>query len=540
MIAVARQARKLAAACGILLATVVVLCASTSAQQKPSYQVIAPDIVPQGEEFTIRLLQTGGAEQVPLAAGRQILVNGNPLSTEDGGKVRVPAWTEIGNQFLVVDIPGTQEQMPALQHHVEVVQLPQPGAQMPSRVWRLSETAFSGGDLRVDGQGLNTLRNATLQGAGGNYPLSDSVGSSLEQIYRCPKDLPKGNYHFVAEDAKGQTVTAPNSTTNPTLTIKGDQIRRRGQRGQFVVTCDVEGDVLLSGGEPTIQLDARQVHVTPNKPATVTFTALQVGKYDVQVEMHTPDWPPLDAPHVDANVSPPQTNFNPGENKTVVNSPITVTDSQGKPVPNTPVDVAMVGPQGIQCQRLTTDNNGKASFQDSIPGQVPPEALKVHVFRVAGKLWNKQPEPQKKKQQRQKYEYAVKFVCGRPEVPVVAPGEYFTAINVHNPGTLPAVLLKKIAVALPGERSGPVSRFFEAQLRPDEALEIDCPDILQHAQARGFLKGFVVIQSLSELDIVAVYSAGHPAVETLDIDRVEPRVLSPAEIIPPPAGGKGK
>ena len=91
---------------------------------------------------------------------------------------------------------------------------------------------------------------------------------------------------------------------------------------------------------------------------------------------------------------------------------------------------------------------------------------------------------------------------------------------------------KKIAVALPGERAGPVSRFFEAQLRPDEALEIDCPDILQHAQAHGFLKGFVVIESFSELDVVAVYSAGHPDVETLDIDRVTPRVFTPAEIVP--------
>src|SRR5215469_15450658 len=97
-----RQARKLAACCGILLATVVFLCPATTAQQKPSYQVVAPDIVPQGEDFTIRLLQNTGTEQVPLAAGKQILVNGDPLSTEDGGKVRVPAWTEIGNQFLVV------------------------------------------------------------------------------------------------------------------------------------------------------------------------------------------------------------------------------------------------------------------------------------------------------------------------------------------------------------------------------------------------------------------------------------------------------
>jgi hypothetical protein len=123
---------------------------------------------------------------------------------------------------------------------------------------------------------------------------------------------------------------------------------------------------------------------------------------------------------------------------------------------------------------------------------------------------------------------------------VVAPGDYFTAINVHNPGELPALLRKKVAVALPGERAGPVSRFFEAYLRPDEALEIDCPDILEHARAQGFLKGFVVIDSFSELDVVAVYSAGHPAVETLEIDKVKPRLITPAEIVLPHSKQEGQ
>src|ERR1700746_2111958 len=166
-----RQARKLAAGCGALSATIVLLCALATAQQKPAYQIVAPDIVPQGEVFTIRILQESDSGSVPLPAGRQITINGNLLSTEDGGKVVVPAWsTDVGNQFLVVDVSSVGEQrspVPPLQHHVEVVQLPQ--SQLPPRIWRLSETAFSNGNLRVDGQGLDTLRNATLTGAGGNY-----------------------------------------------------------------------------------------------------------------------------------------------------------------------------------------------------------------------------------------------------------------------------------------------------------------------------------------------------------------------------------
>jgi hypothetical protein len=134
------------------------------------------------------------------------------------------------------------------------------------------------------------------------------------------------------------------------------------------------------------------------------------------------------------------------------------------------------------------------------------------------------------------FEYAVKFVCGAPEVPVVAPGQYFTAINVHNPSPRPAYFRKKIAVALPGEKAGRVSRFFEAQLKSDEALEIDCQDILQHAEQKGFLKGFVVIESPLELDVVAVYTAGHPQVETMEIERVTPRASATAQPVTPPPG----
>jgi hypothetical protein len=91
---------------------------------------------------------------------------------------------------------------------------------------------------------------------------------------------------------------------------------------------------------------------------------------------------------------------------------------------------------------------------------------------------------------------------------------------------------KKIAVALPGEKPGPISPFFEARLNPDQALEIDCPDILRHAEQQGFLKGFVVIQTPSELDVVAVYTAGHPQVETLEIKRVEPRPVAASIPVP--------
>ena len=124
------------------------------------------------------------------------------------------------------------------------------------------------------------------------------------------------------------------------------------------------------------------------------------------------------------------------------------------------------------------------------------------------------------------FQYAVKFMCGKSNGEVVAPGMYWTAINVHNPTDIKIVFRKKFAIALPNEKAGPVSEFFESVLAPDEALEIDNRDIFKHAEAQAdFLKGFVVIESEVELDVVVVYTAAGATgqVETLHIERVSPR-----------------
>lgn len=142
------------------------------------------------------------------------------------------------------------------------------------------------------------------------------------------------------------------------------------------------------------------------------------------------------------------------------------------------------------------------------------------------------------------FQYAVKFVCGKSPGPgqqqVVATGNYFTAINVHNPVNDTVKFRKKIAVALPNEKAGKVSPFFDVTLKADEALEIDCGDIYSHMQMHPtFLKGFVVIESKTELDVVAVYTAAGASgqVETMDIETVQPRRVTPhgpPDLIPIP------
>lgn len=129
------------------------------------------------------------------------------------------------------------------------------------------------------------------------------------------------------------------------------------------------------------------------------------------------------------------------------------------------------------------------------------------------------------------FQYAVKVVVGESKGRVAAQGQYWTAINVHNPFYQPVKLRKKLAIGLPNCKAGPISEFRSAKLDADEALEIDREDIFKFAEKAGyserFIKGFIVIQSYTKLDVVAVYTAAgkNGFVETFHTERVRPRRL---------------
>ena len=124
--------------------------------------------------------------------------------------------------------------------------------------------------------------------------------------------------------------------------------------------------------------------------------------------------------------------------------------------------------------------------------------------------------------------YAAKFVCGKSDNRIASPGQYFTAVNVHNPSiNAKAIYIKRFAIALPEERPGKISEFARGSLAPDEAMLIDCENIYKHTgvQPGQFLEGYALLYSLSELDVVSVYTAGHSDVETLHTERVPVRRL---------------
>jgi hypothetical protein len=133
-------------------------------------------------------------------------------------------------------------------------------------------------------------------------------------------------------------------------------------------------------------------------------------------------------------------------------------------------------------------------------------------------------------------EYAVKYVCGTNPIEgqvttLVASGNYYTAVNIHNPFKENKVTYK-VALALQGE-PGPMTGFQPAfPLKYDQAMDVDCRLIrarLQqaHIATPPFITGFLVVQSARELDVVGVYTAAGAVeknqVVSIDVERVPVR-----------------
>ena len=146
--------------------------------------------------------------------------------------------------------------------------------------------------------------------------------------------------------------------------------------------------------------------------------------------------------------------------------------------------------------------------------------------------------------------YSAKFLCG-PALggEGVQPGSYSTAINVHNPNNDTVYLFKKAVIAQrEDEARGRISAFRRVMLNPDEAIEIDCIDIVRLFGAQQetgvtslsqqtqtvlqttavtpvsslvrFTKGFVVIYATAPIDVVGVYTASTPVGFSLDIEQI--------------------
>jgi hypothetical protein len=137
------------------------------------------------------------------------------------------------------------------------------------------------------------------------------------------------------------------------------------------------------------------------------------------------------------------------------------------------------------------------------------------------------------------FEYAAKLVCGLqrdPEGMRLVRGFYGTAVNIHNPSDEPVAFRKKLALTFPPEKQKPgkIIPIARDRLGSDEALEVDCEDVLEEAFDGQFptpyIKGFVVVQSAGPLDVTAVYTTAGldkegqvTSVTSIDVERIRGR-----------------
>ena len=121
--------------------------------------------------------------------------------------------------------------------------------------------------------------------------------------------------------------------------------------------------------------------------------------------------------------------------------------------------------------------------------------------------------------------YDVKVVCGKEAGRVVAPGLYWTAVNILNPNKETVKVRARLTIALPGLEMGPLSEEIGAELRPDHAFEIDCPTIRRLAKGKEFVKGYVIVEGTDPLTVVAVYTQANreEMAVSMDVERVPPR-----------------
>lgn len=143
------------------------------------------------------------------------------------------------------------------------------------------------------------------------------------------------------------------------------------------------------------------------------------------------------------------------------------------------------------------------------------------------------------------FEYAAKLVCGLQRDPKgmrLVRGFYGTAINIHNPGDESVTFRKKLALTFPPkeQKPGKVIPIARHKLGPDEALEVDCEDVLWEVFngrfPTSYIKGFVVVQSSARLDVTAVYTTAGldrqgkvTSVTSIDVERIRGHKMGPTE-----------
>ena len=170
----------------------------------------------------------------------------------------------------------------------------------------------------------------------------------------------------------------------------------------------------------------------------------------------------------------------------------------------------------------------KATASDTA-GQTASDTVTVNVISP--------PEPP---QDQTMYVYSVKIMCVPhlgPASPALMPGKYRTAVNVHNPWDQPALIEKWVTLSNPQGIPPITGDRIHETLQSWSAFDVDCPHMRDQfglpkdAQVPGG-KGFMVIRSDRELDIVAVYTSRTETPNkngmgiSIDVETIEPKLVT--------------
>ncbi|MBX3320381.1 MAG: hypothetical protein KF890_10925 [Nitrospira sp.] len=135
--------------------------------------------------------------------------------------------------------------------------------------------------------------------------------------------------------------------------------------------------------------------------------------------------------------------------------------------------------------------------------------------------------------------YTVKFVCGSSDGSVLAKGDYFTAITIHNARSQEIRFRRKAIFSVPGEKPSFASEFTFGSLGPDAIVEISCAKICKEVDLPqdSIHKGLFILESPAELDVAAIHTAagagGH--VVMFKYDDITPRLIKLSELERPPS-----
>lgn len=149
------------------------------------------------------------------------------------------------------------------------------------------------------------------------------------------------------------------------------------------------------------------------------------------------------------------------------------------------------------------------------------------------------------------YIYSAKITCVPhlgPASPALMPGKYRTAVNVHNPWDQPANIEKRVILSNP-QGIPPITGDRIQEVLPAEwAFDVDCVHMRdqfglpQGASVPGG-KGFMVIESDRELDVVAVYTsrtktpANDGVGSSTHVEYIQPRIVDMPPPPQPPSSG---